>query len=48
LVYSVGSVSSCAATVMRWGDVALAPLPTAATAGTLQALEIAVDQPALA
>jgi 3-oxoacyl-[acyl-carrier-protein] synthase III len=39
LIYSVGSVSSCAATVMRWGDVALAPLPTAATLATLQAHE---------
>jgi 3-oxoacyl-[acyl-carrier-protein] synthase-3 len=28
LVYSVGSVSSAGATVMRWGEVGLGPLPT--------------------
>jgi len=27
LLYTVGSVSSCAAAVVRWGDVALGPLP---------------------
>ena len=27
LLYSVGSVSSCAAIIMRWGDVALGPIP---------------------
>lgn len=27
LIYSVGSVSSCTATLVRWGKVALAPLP---------------------
>ncbi|MCP4664264.1 MAG: 3-oxoacyl-ACP synthase [bacterium] len=39
LLYSVGSVSSCAAVVMRWGDVALGPLPQDASPEKLEALE---------
>lgn len=31
LVYTIGSASTAAATVMRWGDVKLGPLPAAAT-----------------
>ena len=39
LFYSVGSVSSCSAAVVRWGDVALGPLPKGVTYDTLKALE---------
>jgi 3-oxoacyl-[acyl-carrier-protein] synthase-3 len=39
LLYSVGSVSSCAATIVRWGDVALAPLPGGASLELLERLE---------
>lgn len=39
LLYTVGSVSSCSAAVVRWGDVALGPLPRGVTYETLQALE---------
>lgn len=39
LIYSVGSVSSCSATVVRWGDVALGPVPVGASAERLAALE---------
>jgi len=39
LLYSVGSVSSCTAVVMRWGDVALGPLPHDASPEKLEALE---------
>lgn len=39
LVYSVGSVSSCAAAVFRWGDVALGPLPEGASLELLRKLE---------
>lgn len=33
LVYTVGSASTAAATVMRWGDVALEPIPAPAVSG---------------
>ena len=39
LVYSVGSVSSCAAVVLGWGGVALGPAPFGATEAALEALE---------
>ena len=39
LVYSVGSVSSCAAAVIRWGEVALGPLPEGASLQLLRRLE---------
>lgn len=39
MVYSVGSVSSCAAAVFRWGDVALGPLPEGASRELLRSLE---------
>ena len=39
LLYSVGSVSSCSAAVLRWGDVALGSLPKGVSYETLQALE---------
>ena len=41
LLYSVGSVSSCAAVVLRWGDVALGPLPEGASLEHLRSLEAA-------
>lgn len=39
LVYSVGSVSSCAAAVIRWGDVRLGRLPEGASQELLHRLE---------
>lgn len=39
LLYTVGSVSSCCAAVLRWGDVALGPLPEGATEAHLAELE---------
>jgi 3-oxoacyl-[acyl-carrier-protein] synthase-3 len=39
LLYTVGSVSSCAAAVVRWGDVALGALPRGVTLEGLRALE---------
>ena len=39
LLYTVGSVSSCAAAVVRWGDVALGALPRGATPELLSSLE---------
>ncbi len=38
LIYTVGSVSSCCAAVLRWGDVALGPLPEDVTLDKLEAL----------
>lgn len=38
LIYTVGSVSSCCAAVLRWGDVALGPLPDGASLETLELL----------
>lgn len=38
LMYTVGSVSSSCAAVMRWGDVALGPLPEGASLARLEAL----------
>lgn len=46
LLYSVGSVSSCTAVVMRWGDVALGPLPQDASPEKLEALEADARAPA--
>jgi 3-oxoacyl-[acyl-carrier-protein] synthase-3 len=39
LMYTVGSVSSCCATVVRWGEVGLGPLPRGVTLHRLQELE---------
>lgn len=39
LLYSVGSVSSAAATVVRWGDVGLGPLPACPTLEEYGALQ---------
>jgi 3-oxoacyl-[acyl-carrier-protein] synthase-3 len=39
LVYSIGSVSSCCAVVMRWGDVALGEAPAGVELADLQAAE---------
>lgn len=38
LLYSVGSVSSCAAVVMRWGDVALGEIPVGASREDFEAI----------
>ncbi|MEM8934396.1 MAG: 3-oxoacyl-ACP synthase, partial [Acidobacteriota bacterium] len=50
LLYSVGSVSSCAANVVRWGDVALGPIPEGASKErydeVLQLVPKVVDDPA--
>lgn len=43
LVYSVGSVSSCAAAVFRWGEVALGALPKGASFEHLRRLESEVS-----
>ncbi|MEM7586923.1 MAG: 3-oxoacyl-ACP synthase III family protein [Acidobacteriota bacterium] len=39
LLYTVGSVSTCSAAVMRWGDVALGPLPDDVSPELLESLE---------
>lgn len=39
LLYTVGSVSSCACAVMRWGDVALGRLPAGVSLDDIAALE---------
>lgn len=39
LLYTVGSVSSCSASVLRWGEVGLGALPKGATLAKLEALE---------
>ncbi|RMH22038.1 MAG: 3-oxoacyl-ACP synthase [Acidobacteria bacterium] len=39
LIYSVGSVSSCSAAIVRWGDVALGAVPAGVTPELLAALE---------
>lgn len=44
LLYTVGSVSSCAAAVVRWGDVALGKLPEGASLERLQQLR---EQPSM-
>ncbi|NIR62043.1 MAG: hypothetical protein GWO02_22435 [Gammaproteobacteria bacterium] len=38
LMYTVGSVSSSCAAVLRWGDVALGPLPEGASLERLESL----------
>ncbi len=43
LIYSVGSVSSCAAAVVRWGEVALGQLPEGADPQLLRQLESEVS-----
>lgn len=45
LIYSVGSVSSCAAAIVRWGDVALGELPEGTSLELLQQLESEVSIP---
>ncbi len=47
LLYTVGSVSSCSAAVMRWGDVGLGALPEGASLELLEAFEADVGRPAL-
>ena len=44
LVYTVGSVSTCSAAVMRWSDVGLGALPEGATLELLEAFEAEVGQ----
>ena len=45
LLYTVGSVSSCAAAIVRWGDVALGELPEGASLEHLRDLETRVSLP---
>ena len=45
LLYTVGSVSSCAAAIVRWGDVALGELPTDASLEHLRDLEARASLP---
>ncbi len=45
LLYTVGSVSSCCATVLRWGDVGLGPLPKGVSYQMLKALEVDAQRP---
>lgn len=44
LLYSVGSISSCCAVVVRWGKVALGALPEGATLELLETLEAEARQ----
>ncbi len=44
LLYSVGSVSSCSAAVVRWGDVELGALPEGTSLELLEAYEAEVGQ----
>ena len=46
LLYTVGSVSSCSAAVMRWGDVGLGALPEGTSLELLEAFEAEIGQPA--
>ena len=46
LLYTVGSVSTCSAAVMRWGDVALGELPEDTSLELLEAFEAEAGQPA--
>ncbi len=46
LLYTVGSVSTCSAAVMRWGDVALGELPEGTSLEQLEAFEAEAGQPA--
>lgn len=46
LLYTVGSVSSCAAAIVRWGDVALGSLPEGASREHLQELQERSSLPA--
>ncbi len=45
LLYSVGSVSTCSAAVMRWGDVGLGALPEGTSLELLEAFEAETGQP---
>jgi 3-oxoacyl-[acyl-carrier-protein] synthase III len=45
LLYTVGSVSTCSAAVMRWGDVALGQLPEGTSLEQLEAYEAEAGQP---
>ncbi|MEE8525663.1 MAG: 3-oxoacyl-[acyl-carrier-protein] synthase III C-terminal domain-containing protein [Thermoanaerobaculia bacterium] len=45
LLYTVGSVSSCGAAVMRWSDVKLGSLPAGASLAKLEAYESEVRPP---
>ncbi len=44
LLYTVGSVSTCSAAVMRWGDVGLGALPDGASLELLEAFEAETGQ----
>lgn len=46
LLYTVGSVSSCSAAVMRWSDVGLGALPEGTSLELLEAFEAEAGQPA--
>ncbi len=48
LLYTVGSVSSCAAAVIRWGEVALGALPAGTSLEELEALEAEAIEPVCA
>ncbi len=48
LLYTVGSVSSCSAAVVRWGDVGLGALPDGASLELLEALEAEAGQASVA
>ena len=45
LLYTVGSVSSCSAAVMRWGDVGLGAVPEGTSPEQLEAYEAEAGQP---
>jgi 3-oxoacyl-[acyl-carrier-protein] synthase-3 len=45
LLYSVGSVSSAAAAVIRWGEVGLGPLPACETLEQYRALQVESKEP---
>lgn len=46
LLYTVGSVSSCSAAIVRWGEVGLGSLPKGATLAKLEAFEAEALRPA--
>ncbi len=46
LLYTVGSVSSCSASIVRWSETALGALPQGATLAKLQAYETEIPRPA--
>ncbi len=48
LLYTVGSVSTCSAAVVRWGEVGLGALPDGVSLELLEAYEAEVGQPTVA